>query len=182
MDNVSEQKNCDNFDVFLLRKRHKKFQVSKIWKWSFQHENKLLLSYPCSKHANEILRSLTATTLKVKNLYTCTMKKKYFCTLWMCVFHFSSWHSHSLFFPRREMTCFAVVWTTRALSDNFQFFLLNPLTAEWALRALIDFTLSNARRFYSSMGNPLDGKGLTTSKTMYPLNPPLLNSSKTELF
>ena len=37
---------------------------------------------------------------------------------------------------------------------------INPLTAEWALRALIDFTLSNARRFYSSMGNPLDGKGL----------------------
>ena len=34
------------------------------------------------------------------------------------------------------------------------------LTAEWALRALIDFTLSNARRFYSSMGNPLDRKGL----------------------
>ena len=28
------------------------------------------------------------------------------------------------------------------------------------LRALTDFTLSNARRFYSSMGNPLDGKGL----------------------
>ena len=37
---------------------------------------------------------------------------------------------------------------------------LNPLTAEWALRALIDFALSNTRRFYSSMGNPLDGKGL----------------------
>ena len=37
---------------------------------------------------------------------------------------------------------------------------LNPLTSEWALRALIDFTLANARRFYSSMGNPLDGKGL----------------------
>ena len=34
------------------------------------------------------------------------------------------------------------------------------LTAEWALRALIDFTLSNSRRLYSSMGNPLDGKGL----------------------
>ena len=28
-----------------------------------------------------------------------------------------------------------------------------------ALRALIDFTLSHARRFYSSMGNPLDEKG-----------------------
>ena len=39
---------------------------------------------------------------------------------------------------------------------------INPLTAEWALRALIDFTLSNARRFYSSMGNLLDGKGLKT--------------------
>ena len=38
--------------------------------------------------------------------------------------------------------------------------LFNPLTAEWALRALIDFTLSNARRFYSSKGNPLDWKGL----------------------
>ena len=38
---------------------------------------------------------------------------------------------------------------------------VNPLTAEWALKALIDFTLSNARRFYSSMGNPLAGKGLT---------------------
>ena len=26
---------------------------------------------------------------------------------------------------------------------------VNPLTAEWALRALIDFTLSNVKRFYS---------------------------------
>ena len=32
---------------------------------------------------------------------------------------------------------------------------INPLTAEWALRALVDFTLSNARRFYSSNGEPL---------------------------
>ena len=37
---------------------------------------------------------------------------------------------------------------------------LNPSTAEWALSALIDFTLSNARRFYSSMENRLDGEGL----------------------
>ena len=37
--------------------------------------------------------------------------------------------------------------------------------------ALIDFTLSNARRFYSSMGNPLGVKGLTTSspKTYVPI-------------
>ena len=37
---------------------------------------------------------------------------------------------------------------------------INPLTAERVLRALIDFTLSNARRFYLSTGNPLDGIGL----------------------
>ena len=40
---------------------------------------------------------------------------------------------------------------------------VSPLTAEGALRALIDLTLSNAKRFYSSMGNPLDGKGLGLS-------------------
>ena len=39
--------------------------------------------------------------------------------------------------------------------ENSFFFHVNPSTAEWALRALIDFTLSNARRFYSSMGEPL---------------------------
>ena len=37
----------------------------------------------------------------------------------------------------------------------------NPLTSEWVLRALIDFTHSNARQFYSSKENQLDGKGLT---------------------
>ena len=46
-----------------------------------------------------------------------------------------------------------------------------PFPAERVLRALRDFTLSNARRFYSSMGNTLDGKGLTMSKTMSPLTP-----------
>ena len=43
----------------------------------------------------------------------------------------------------------------------------NPLSAERALRALIDFTLSNARRFYSSMGNPLDGKGLKRALSLF---------------
>ena len=42
---------------------------------------------------------------------------------------------------------------------------VNPLTAERALRALVDFTLSNARRFYSSMGNPLDRKVLSAFKS-----------------
>ena len=42
----------------------------------------------------------------------------------------------------------------------------NALTPEGALKTLIDFTLSNARRFYSSMGNPFAVKLLTTSKTV----------------
>ena len=33
--------------------------------------------------------------------------------------------------------------------------------------ALIDFTLSNARQFYSSMGNPLGSKGLIKRKINY---------------
>ena len=36
----------------------------------------------------------------------------------------------------------------------------NALTAVGALMTDIDFTLSNTRRFYSSMGNPLAVKGL----------------------
>ena len=39
---------------------------------------------------------------------------------------------------------------------------LNPFTAVGVDRSLIDFTLSNARRFYSSKGNPLAVKGLMT--------------------
>ena len=39
-------------------------------------------------------------------------------------------------------------------------YFINALTAVGALVTLIDFTLSNARRFYSSVGNPLTVKGL----------------------
>ena len=46
---------------------------------------------------------------------------------------------------------------------SLAFHVFNPLTAEWVLRVRIDLTLSNARRFYSSMGNLLDGKGLSQS-------------------
>ena len=44
----------------------------------------------------------------------------------------------------------------------------NAFTAVGALTTPIDFTLSNARRFYSAMGNPLAVQGLTTSKTTSP--------------
>ena len=37
------------------------------------------------------------------------------------------------------------------------------LTLSCPIGTFLDFTLSNARRFYSSMGNPLDRKGLPTS-------------------
>ena len=39
---------------------------------------------------------------------------------------------------------------------------LKPFKPHECQMALVDFTLSNARRFYSSMGNPLGLKGLTT--------------------
>ena len=63
-------------------------------------------------------------------------------------------------------------------------FLINPLTAERALRALIDFTLSNARRFYSSMGNLLDGKGLNaiSSNSTYLISVKSLNKDASLLF
>ena len=38
----------------------------------------------------------------------------------------------------------------------------NPFRAVGALMTLIDFTLSNTRRFYSSMGDPLALKGLNS--------------------
>ena len=49
--------------------------------------------------------------------------------------------------------------------------------------ALINFTLSNARQFYSSMGNPLGWKGLTTwkAKNYVPVNPFHLMSAKWHL-
>ena len=52
---------------------------------------------------------------------------------------------------------------SRVKSELIKKNVLNPLTpvsAKWQM-ALIDFTLSNARRFYSSMGNPAAVEGLT---------------------
>ena len=53
--------------------------------------------------------------------------------------------------------------------------MFNPLTAEGALRALIEFALSNARRFYSSMGNPLAGKGLKPFQDILNRHPQIEN-------
>ena len=46
------------------------------------------------------------------------------------------------------------------LQDRKHRIFFNVLTAVGAIMTLTDFTLSNARRFYSSMGTPLGVKGL----------------------
>ena len=85
-------------------------------------------------------------------------------------FDFIRWSHSKLFHSLSNGSVRAtVLWAAQLLlsvalllfiSISYKTFLINPLTVEWALRAPIDFTLSNARRFYSSMGNALDGKGL----------------------
>ena len=47
------------------------------------------------------------------------------------------------------------------------FALIDTLTAIGTLMTLIDFTLSNARQFYSLMGNPLAVKGLISEVIDY---------------
>ena len=68
-----------------------------------------------------------------------------------------------------------IFWNhTLALSDNefkFSCFTLPPmqhhsfLTLSYPIGTFVDFTLSNARPFYSSMGKPLSRKGLTTTSS-----------------
>ena len=50
---------------------------------------------------------------------------------------------------------------SRTRENGLNIHISNPFISQGAHRALIDFTLSNARRFYSSMGNPLAVKGET---------------------
>jgi len=65
--------------------------------------------------------------------------------------------------------CFPSGQPQRPLLASHSFRLVSALTAVGALMTLIDFTLSNARRFYSSMGNPLAVKGLEDSEPSEPL-------------
>ena len=93
-------------------------------------------------------------------------------------FAFIRWSHSKLFHSLSNGSVRAtVLWAAHCLlsvalllfiSISYKTFLINRLTVEWALRALIDFTLSNARRFYSSMGNALDGKGLRSSDESKP--------------
>ena len=52
--------------------------------------------------------------------------------------------------------------------------MLNPLTAVDALIILIDFTLSNSRRFYSTNGEPLCSERVNNVKNYVPIKKILL--------
>ena len=47
----------------------------------------------------------------------------------------------------------------------------NPSVSVSALMTLLDFTLANARRFYSSMENPSDTEGLRKTPSYFSLRP-----------
>ena len=55
--------------------------------------------------------------------------------------------------------CFSIYFQVQLQTNSN--LVLNPSVSVSALMTLIDFTLSNARRFYSSMGNPSDTEGLS---------------------
>ena len=62
------------------------------------------------------------------------------------------------------------------MGKRYQNCFLNPFTPK---SDLIDFTLSNARQFYSSKGNPLGVKGLTPERySEFSLDPIMWESSK----
>ena len=92
----------------------------------------------------------------VKNVYRSTMREEHLNALLLLFIHKDIALDYAAIvddYAKRNQRRMTFV-------NPLQWLLVNPLTAEWALRSIIDFTLSNARRFYSSMGNPLDGKGL----------------------
>ena len=64
------------------------------------------------------------------------------------------------------------------LSNNEMSLRAGALTLSCGIGTFVDFTLSNARRFYSSMGNPLGRKGLTTTSSK---NVPIFKSNHKEL-
>ena len=67
---------------------------------------------------------------------------------------------------------------TFKLGNNEMSLGAGALTLSCLIGTFVDFTLSNARRFYSSMGNPLGRKGLTTTLSK---NVPIFKSNHKEL-
>ena len=67
-----------------------------------------------------------------------------------------------------KTTCLSSICRWHYKGSTFYSVILTLFRPWVPIGTYIDFTLSNARRFYSSMGNPLDRKGLTASKTMSP--------------
>jgi len=93
---------------------------------------------------------------------------------WCCIWYFFSclpftlhvitwWRQVGLAFFQPFLSSDAKLRTLRMPLGLFKHTIrddtFNPLTAVWALRALIDFMLFNARRFTRQWGNPWQGKG-----------------------
>ena len=69
---------------------------------------------------------------------------------------------------KRITTTSSMHWATiRVRVNSLSYLLLNPLVSVSARMTLIDFTLSNAKRFYSSMANPSDTEGLRRNSKLH---------------
>ena len=69
---------------------------------------------------------------------------------------------------KRITTISSMHWATiRVRVNSLSYLLLNPSLSVTALMTLVDFTLSNAKRFYSSMANPSDTEGLRRNSELH---------------
>jgi len=105
--------------------------------------------------------SISMFVPSLDDVYIISMSSEFAFNNWLRVFQFRVIHSYGLTPPPMGKRKIRFIVLSRLGLTTSKTVPINPSTAEWALRALIDFTLANARRFYSSVGNPLDGKGLS---------------------
>ena len=160
-----------------IHERKKKNRYSKAMKWKFSlflgGEQKTPTSMLWSRDLlNQLLwlhcsivDSLALQSISLKSIGpglapkpamgTAASAKKYSSCLHMTCASFKS-QSLSQIVPHLSPSLLISTRPAKGTEER-----LNPFPSKWVLRALIDFTLSNARRFYSSMGNLLDRKGLS---------------------
>ena len=111
-----------------------------------------------------LLKNRGARTFNIRNhwfIFT-VFSFSFSYLIWMDILWISLWveGNHTMKIPTDFAKRLTKQTRERARAGTTEAFRFVFRYAEWALRALIYFTLSNARRFYSWMGNPLDGKGL----------------------
>ena len=129
-------------------------------------EQTWILAWPHQRNWHFLSKSGMATTLVS---YSQFLKLHYFWAAIRAVI-FSIFcinlHESRVFVLWLEIMLFTLL-IRFSISFGYAHHLLNPFTAVGAHRALIDFTLSNARRFYSSMGNALAAKGLMRISVLF---------------